>query len=175
MEHSQWLPKIENLNIFSEESYKLICKEAKEKFEETISHSEDITSKSIKLISALVLTAPFIIGLNLKNICCLYFIISLALAYIIDFYILVKLLFPKSIITRGFDPKDIFDIPLQDGKYEDNDKILALYYGIIVKLQDGITYNRNQNSKRVILYKNALIISALIFIVGVSIGVFSHL
>ena len=160
-----------------EHSYKLIYELAKERFEEYASESESITNKSIKIFTALIGIAAFIIGFILKKKIPLgndYIFITICLLFAVALYCVYGLISPKNIYHRGIDPsiaanKDIF---VEENK---DYQLQATYYNIIKVLQNNINGMYDINEIRMKRYTLSLYaLFSIIISVGLWVGVTYH-
>lgn len=165
-----WIPEIKDWEKVTLKTYDFLYKRAKEKFDEVLEDSEVLTSRTIKLLSAIVISLTYFVTLKYQDIClCLLFFI--VILYMVDFIVLIKLLFPKQLMSRGTAPEDI----LIDGLITDKNgieyspllKSKVAYYYVMTLLQRGINMNKESNRKRQELYKIAIVISTLILIMNI--------
>ncbi len=170
---NDWTPEIKDWDKVPLETYKFLFDRAEKRFEETLSESESITSKSIKLLTGIVLAIPFFIALTFTKIS-LCFSLFFVLLYILDVVVLIILVFPKNIARRGSEPKDIYCEYIENKGYNEEDKKAIVYYHELKRIQQGIELNNNANGERIELYKIVLILSLIIFSIGVMVGIIFH-
>lgn len=147
----------------NKEAYKIIVTEAKEKMEDTLSESESITNKSIKMITALVVMFGFYIGFFVQN----HLKFDSSIPFLLPFFIIgcgiIYLIFPKKIRGRGFEPKELIPKELdaeEDKEYQEE----ILYYALIEKLQEDIDFMNNKNMHRARIYLFCMIGMLVLFI-----------
>lgn len=145
------------------ESYKIIYAEAKEKLEDTLSESESITNKSIKMIAALVAMFSFYVGFFIQNHIAIGYNAVFLLPFLVIVCMVLYLIFPKEIKGRGFRPKEFLPEKL-DEEEDKNYQLELLYYSGIVKLQEDIEFMEDKNAARAKIYLASLIGALVVFI-----------
>lgn len=172
MKNEMWKPNVKDWEKIPLESYKLILSQTKEQFEECASESESITNKSIKLLGFLVLLGSGIIGYGLTLNKC--FLLIFILFYAMDFYLILKLVFPKNVIFRGTRPQIINWQDFDEKENTNADKIALTYYQEIIRTGDSIDKMMNYNSIRHNRYKVSIIFTAILFISGIALLFILH-
>lgn len=149
------------------DAYKIVYDLAKERLDETLSESQSITDKSIKMISSLVVFSGFFFGYLLsnkeliaQNRCLLIF---LGVIVISNMIFLVDLIWPKMVKSKGLPP----NVSLVDDFDDEEDspfQTQLVYYNSLKIIQSNIDYMDGKNSDRHLFYKVSL--SLFLFIAG---------
>lgn len=166
----KWKNIVQEWQDISLENYKFIFERCEKRFDEILSESESIANKSIKLLSAVVLSIGFFTTVKFDNLC-LCLITFLFILYSVDIFLLVKLLFPKNIICKGSPPKEIFhrgiEVAPDNSPLTKEEKLVVVYYSELLRIQQGIDKNTIQNHNRHLLYMASILLSAIILIADV--------
>ena len=85
------------------------------------------------------------------------------LPFLVIVCMVVSLIFPKEIKGRGFKPKDLLPVRLDDEE-DKKFQVEMLYYSAIVKLQENIEYMESKNNTRAKIYLASLIGALVVFI-----------
>lgn len=165
--------KIEKWHDIPEACYKLMYGLAKERFEEYASESEVMTTRSIKMLTSIVVVISIVIGDSIKNLHVCYISIILTALLIlsaIEFYLLFKLISPKLIKYRGLSPE--MSVPEYISDEENKTcKIQLTYYSVLKTLQSNIDSMTVSNTNRIEKYKISLkLLFAILIGSGLLIG-----
>lgn len=162
----KWKPDFEKWYNVDLKSYEFIFNQAEKKHEEVLSESESITNKSIKILSSLIALLSFFIGFLIKSeIEMNYWIVLFILFSMINISLYVYLVFPKKIKGRGFSPKDLLPEKL-DSEEDKGFQEHLLFYTAILKIQDNIDSVRQKNKDRASIYFMSILLSMILFFIG---------
>jgi Mg2+ and Co2+ transporter CorA len=151
------------------ETYKFLFSQAKDKYDEIISESISITEKSINLTKVIVVSMTGFVGYNFKTHPGLEWIIVLSFLFLIDFILLVILMFPKSVIFKGSSPDEIFCEYLDNPSYSQDEKTFIVYYHEIRRYQERINVMIMRNNQRQYFYGTSLILTILCTVLTVGV------
>ncbi len=165
------LKDIKNWNRIPTETYKLILDEAKIRYNELLSQSENITGKVIQTIlinSAVV--AWFAKYLSENNFCykglvSVFFVLFTLFIY----YWLVCILYPRKIVLKGTSPNEALgnetDLSGDIGSdnYTEEDKVKVYYYHQVNRYKRRIENIRPMYNVRAKKYKQSLVFSLMLF------------
>jgi len=168
----KWTSKINHWYNIGPKEYEFIFKQAKEKFDDILSENESITSKSIKMATAIVAFAGFYLGIALQNHLFLdhrFLVFTILILLLINLLIIGSIIFPRKGYNKGISPDLITDSDFDNE--DDKDYYLAkLYYTAIGILQDKIDNTIILNTERIKTYKIALVVfGSLIFFMSITI------
>src|ERR1700749_2054216 len=106
----KWFEDIENWDKVPFETYKFMVTRAEKRFNDILLDSEVMTDRSIKLLSAVVLSISYFafIKTGTLSTCTLFLFILIILLYIIDIGVLIKLQIPRNMVSKGASPKEMF-------------------------------------------------------------------
>ena len=172
-----WIPDIIDWDKIPIETYKFIFDRSEKRFDDILLDSEVVTERSIKLLSAVVLSISYFIALKNYNICHpIIFLVSIL--YFINIILLLILIFPRNLVSKGASPKELFHRGIETSKnsenYSENEKKIIPYYYEILRLQKSIDINRKSNKRRYKLFVTSIILSAITLIVDIAIYVLYH-
>jgi hypothetical protein len=148
------------------EAYELLFNQAKDRFDDVSSESVSITEKSINLTKLAVLAISGFVGYNFKINPGAGWIVFLTFIFLIDMFLLVKLMFPKGVIFKGSPPKEMFRDYLDNPNYTQDEKVLIVYYHELRRYQESIDKMNRKNEQRQWYYGSALIFTALLTILA---------
>jgi hypothetical protein len=165
------LNDLNNWDKIPTETYKLILEEAKIRYDELLSQSENITGKVIQtiLINSAIITwfANYISTKNLSYKTLILTAFAIFVTFV--FFWLVNILFPRKITLKGSSPKEIFGNELdlsgdiKGDNYDEDNKIKVYYYHQVKRYNNRIEKLRPIYSSRAEKYRWGLIFSLLLF------------
>jgi hypothetical protein len=162
-----WKPPVKHWHKVPIDTYKFIYDEAKVRLEEQLSESESITNKSIKMLTAAGALFGFFIGFLLKDTINWYYLTGYGLFYLIELFLLYKLIAPKDVRWRGLSPEKSFQENL-DSSEDAGYQTQITYYTAIGIIQSNISFMAAKNKGRLDDYKNAMILLLALIIATVA-------
>lgn len=167
-----WLPDLEDWGKVNVEAYKVIFDLAKERFAELMSNSEDITTRSERLLIGISTVIAAFFGTSIKLHISPPTITVAILLYGLDLGVLLSLLLAKRAQTRGSRPSESFPSKLDDEtKYKVNEQLKLVYHKQILYLEEKIKKMKGLNDTRSrryqfgLVYTFALIVLSIVYVV----------
>jgi hypothetical protein len=165
------LKDLKNWNKIPTETYKSILEDAKVRYNELLSQSENITGKVIQtLLIDSAIVAWFTKYLS-ENKFCYRGLISIVfvLFTLFIYYWLVAMLYPRKIVLKGTSPNealgDEVDLSgdVSGDNYTEEDKVRVYYYHQVNRYKRRIESLRPIYNTRAERYKKALVFSLTLF------------
>ncbi|MDB5086196.1 MAG: hypothetical protein JWR09_190 [Mucilaginibacter sp.] len=154
--HLNWTSKIVDNELVSIDTYKFIFEQAEKRFEDILSERENVTDKTIKILTAAITFSGFITGIMIQHKFYIppLLIIITAIAILFSLVFCLIVLHPKKARNRGLPPIASTPSGLGFANTSDTDEMMV-YYNSICVLQDNITLTLKRNEERVVFYKVA--------------------
>ncbi len=169
IEDNDWSPPISDWGKVEDKVYEFTFEQAKERFNESMSVSEDITNKSTKLLIgfASFVTAAF--GVSFKVQVPIWLMIVVIIAYIIDLLLIIYLLRNKFLPFRGDMPDESFVTQIDDPEIckTQEEQIKLVYYHSLKRYNKKIIYIDKINEKRASVYQATLTLTFILFAITV--------
>ena len=161
----RWLPPVEDWGRVDDKAYEIMLALAKERFEESATDSQEITSRAQRLLIGITSLLAASIGIIGKTNLSLGTIAVLAILYGIDLFMLVLLLRPKTIPPRGSRPSEAFPENLDDrNTCNAHEQVKKVYARLLVLYEEKIAMLKEVNGKRAKRYEEALVFSIVLFV-----------
>ncbi len=177
------LKDINNWNKIPVDTYKTILEEAKVRYNELLSQSENITGKVIQTILAVsAIVAWFTKYLSENKF---QYRLVIAVVFVIFtisiYYRLVSILYPRKTVLRGTSPSEALgnevDLAgdIDEDKYSETEKTLVYYYHQVYRYNRRINTLRSLYNIRARNYKINLVLCLILFFYIILVVLFTGL
>ncbi|GAA5220606.1 hypothetical protein [Membranihabitans marinus] len=174
------LPDWKKANL---KSLEFIHTKANEAFNYTTNVADKISSRAFTFISILIPILTLIISFVIKLLyvqnepiprCFLTNVIFICLLFVISFFGLIFIIYPKKFMHAGREPKELSDAQfIQNQNLNTEEQYLALLIGEIEGLQKKITVNERINNDRICMLKTVLTFLLIAFFCSIVV-IFSY-
>ncbi|MES2454004.1 MAG: hypothetical protein V4594_00610 [Bacteroidota bacterium] len=164
MSNDVWNINSENKEHIDRDMAQFVLEQADKSLKHTIDIADKATNRAFTLLLIYLPVTSTLVGILINEIkeshkfriLDIYFLGSLVVVCMVALLALIRLIFPRASMVLGREPKDILTNDMLQNSLTAENKLKAFHLNEIKNYQARITYNREQNAKRIALISTIL-------------------